>query len=549
MMPPPRTILCHVGAALALLPAAPALGAAAGVSPLPLPQESMAEVDRPAEVLELSLEDALRIAAAENLTLAIERLTVETAVANQRGSWGAFDPVFDLGLAYSTAEQPQANTFLAQGASVFESDEASLETGLSLPITTGGTFRVGFNEARTDTNNPGILNTFEDGTFANAAITAGFTQPLLRGAWSRAATATQREAEIELRVRNAVLLQVRDTLVADVCNAYWDLVAAREEQAVRERALELAGEQLAQDGERLRVGVGTEVDVLQAETQVAQEEERLLRAKADVLARSDALKALILRRGENDEESWDSYLELWNVALEPLTELPPVGDRAEAGTPWTQALEVAFDRRPELVQSLLEIDRAQVRLDRAESDRLPGLNLDLTAQSLSIEENTRQALETVGELEFMTYTGALAFNLPLGNRTASYAERAARVQVRAARLGHEQVEARIVSEIRNAVREVDYQAQAVLAARKSREFTERQLQAEQARYEEGLSTTFQVLEFQQQLAEAASAEKAALAGLAKAEVALDLAAGSIADRLTAPSADQSTAAEEAAGAR
>ena len=65
----------------------------------------------------------------------------------------------------------------------------------------------------------------------------------------------------------------------------------------------------------------------------------------------------------------------------------------------------------------------------------------------------------------------------------------------------------------------------VVAATTSTEFANRQLVAEEARFRSGLSTTFQVLEFQRDLAEASSALTTARAGYAKALVALQHAEG------------------------
>ena len=67
--------------------------------------------------------------------------------------------------------------------------------------------------------------------------------------------------------------QVLDSLYLDVYQAYWDLVSAREELHVRAVAVDLGRRQLEQDQRRLDVGAGTAVDVLQARTNVAQQEE------------------------------------------------------------------------------------------------------------------------------------------------------------------------------------------------------------------------------------------------------------------------------------
>ena len=115
--------------------------------------------------------------------------------------------------------------------------------------------------------------------------------------------------------------------------------------------------------------------------------------------------------------------------------------------------------------------------------------------------------------------------MPIPNRAGVNFERSARAGVRLARITYDRIEMNIVAEVRAAVRDVRYRAEAVAAATKSVELALRQLEAEEARNAEGLSTTFQVLEFQRDLSQALSSEKAARAGYAKALAALAKAEG------------------------
>ena len=95
----------------------------------------------------------------------------------------------------------------------------------------------------------------------------------------------------------------------------------------------------------------------------------------------------------------------------------------------------------------------------------------------------------------------------------------------------------VLAEVRTAVNEVDKQRESVAAAIKSRTLAQRQLDAEETRQEVGLSTTFQVLQFQEDLARAASVEVAARAAYAKAVAQLDFAEGRITEMLTASEAE------------
>ena len=84
-----------------------------------------------------------------------------------------------------------------------------------------------------------------------------------------------------------------------------------------------------------------------------------------------------------------------------------------------------------------------------------------------------------------------------------------------------------LAEIRRALRDVRYRAQAVRASEQSFALAKRQLEAEQQRFEADLTTTFEVLQFQQTLIEAASNRSAARAEYAKSLVALDRARGTL----------------------
>lgn len=517
MNPRPATLVAHLAGVLPLLalPLARAQDADA-----PAAAETPRAVD-PADpagrALELSLQDAIDMALANNLDLEIETLAADIARYDYLGSWGAFDPVFRLSGSFSDTEV-QGNSGLA-GGTVVTSDSQAYSTSLSLPFTTGGRLDLSYDRDNTRTNNSFAL--FDTSTTDN--ISVALTQPLLRGAWNRFATSDQREAEVNYEKQSHRFEEIRQRVVRDVAVAYWELVGARELLGVREVALETGERQLAQDQERRRVGVGTAVQVLQSETNVAQLQEQRLLAESDLRAAEDALRMLLFQTADGNG---GQTLESWDWPVVPTTPLPEV-DR-DPMVSWTLSLDQALVSRPELRQQRLEIEASEVRLERARSGRLPGLDLTLSANSSGFGADPDDAFQTAIGYDFPTYTGTLSFDVPLRNRTAGYAERAARVALRSARIGYDRVELTVLSEVRTAVRDVRYASQGVVAAEKSVDLAERQLAAENARYDEGLSTTFQVLEFQRDLVQARSnlttargAWAKALASLAHAEGRVD----------------------------
>ena len=506
--------------------------ALAGAGPAATAQEGQdpPSADAPFEVREplpISVEDAVQLALANNLDYQISEVQTEIAHFDLLGSWGSFDWVFDASASirdsqFETGPNPQ-NPALPGGFVIDSDPEPTFAIDLTKPLTTGGSFIFHFDSVlgadaeTTSVDNAALANTTPGVTTDTLSLT--YTQPLRRGAWREYATSTQRESEVLYRQQQETQRGARQALVLSVHNAYWELVSAFEQLGVAESSLELGVEQLEQNQRRLDAGVGTEVDVLQARAEVATRTESKLSMENLVSAAMDNLKSIIF--GSADEG-------LWDTPLEATTPLP--GDVSVDGMPtWSEAMLVAIDRRSDLRQQRYEIDAARLRHGRTLSERLSALDLDVSATSRNVDLSDGRVLGDTLAFEFPIYSATLRYNMPIGNKTRDNAERAARARVRSAMLTYDQVETQAVAAVRSAVREVAFRAQAVRAAEQSLELAQRQLEAEEARYDADLSTTFQVLEFQQQLIEALSNERRARVEFAKALVALESAIGRLGD--------------------
>lgn len=462
--------------------------------------------------IQLSLEEAVRTALDNDLVLRIQEIETEIAQYSTLGSWGAFDPILTASAGLSDDEFQATSSF--QGASVIEQQGWNAGAGLLVPLTTGGTFGVIFDHSNTETNNSLVQST-ADATRDTLGVE--YRQPLLQGLGESFSTSEQRLSELAYRIQIENQRQDRQASIASVVRAYWDLVAAVAQYEVARTTLDLGLEQLEQNQRRLDAGVGTQVDVLQAETSVAQNEDALLLSETEVLRAADQLKGL-LYPGVDPAT--------WNARIVPTTPLPePPADLESEVPPWSSALLVAQDSRAELRKQRLQIRSAEIELSRAGNLRRPELDLVLASRSQGFDASASESLQTALEWEFPQHSAALAFRLPIGNRSALYNQRIARARVREARLVYDQVENLIVGEVRTALRQAIYSARAVASTEKSRQLAESQLAAEQARFREGLSTNFQVLEFQRQLAEARSAHTAARTVLAKALMELQRSQG------------------------
>jgi outer membrane protein TolC len=108
--------------------------------------------------------------------------------------------------------------------------------------------------------------------------------------------------------------------------------------------------------------------------------------------------------------------------------------------------------------------------------------------------------------DFHTVTFGLAIEVPIRNRTAKANLAGARIQGQQLSAMARALEQTIEVDVRDAAQAVEITQRQILTARAARESAEIQLAGEQKRYRTGLSTTFLVFQFQNQLVNARTAE-------------------------------------------
>lgn len=509
MIPDRRASAAVLASLAALLPRASALQEAAAA---PNPQQAGgAELYGAGRGLEITLEGACEIALQQNLRLASEALNTDLALFNYRGSFGTYDWLFHAGGGISDTK--------GQAQSVFGGEDVNTQSGtvdFTRNFDSGGTFKAAFSTVNTKSNSS--ISTINPST--HDAVSLSYTQPILRGAWREYNTAVQREAELAWRQQMENERAARQKLLLDVGLAYWDLVAARDELEVKISSVELAKAQVEQEQRRLDAGVGTKLDVVQAQTQVATRDQERLQADVRVRGAADVLRALLFPGKDRDR---------WETAILPKTPLPEDAS-AESAPPWTSALDLALDNRAELREQRMTIDIMALRHDLRRSEKRPRLDLELGATGEGFSGSSSTALDDAFSYNYPTLSARVNYTIPIGNTSARWAVEAAWVNLRRARLEYDQLESQIAAEVRLAVRQIAYQAESVKAARKSIELAREQLKAEEARRQVEITTNFQVLKFQQDLVAALSSERAARANYAKALVVLKHAQGVLGER-------------------
>jgi outer membrane protein TolC len=444
----------------------------------------------------MRLEDLVLLVSQNAPAIRQARLSALSAEGGVLESGGVFDPVFFADLTYSYVEQPVSGIF-STFVSETETTTWTANQGIRGMLLSGATYSLSLREQTTEAN-------YLTDDQADAILTANFTQPLLRGGWELVNNFNRLSAEIN---RDKGYEAVRQTSVSTVqlaIDAYWDLAFAIEDVKVKEFGLKLADEQRDVTEARFRVGSVAEVEVVQTLAQIASRTDELLASRNVVKQRQDQLRLLVF--GLEKEGEWD-------VAFQPISTIP---DAVATELTWKSALQIALANRSDLIQLQLDVQQADLAWRVSSKNTDPRLDLVLNGNSYGQDTRVGDAFSPVGQMEYPGYSVGLVFELPFGNRTLVGAEQRLRASYLLSQQKLKDTEKTVASEVRDAVRNVNYLAKRVEATAKSSFVAERQLDAEQRRLREGVSTNFQVLSFQNDLLTAKTAELSARIAYAKA---------------------------------
>lgn len=470
---------------------------------------------------ELALEDAILAALQRNLGLVVERYRRSQTLQGIREALGIYD--LNLGADSILRESTSPTSSTLEAAEILVSKSAGANVNLSQLTAFGGTVAVAFNNSRFESSNAFVQPNPQFG------ITLGFRydQPLLRN-FGR--TATERGI---LVARNNGAISREDfqfqveQVVQQVSDGYWALVEAREQLKVAEESLELAKKLHEMNTIQVEVGTLAPLETVQSRVGVATREEDIIRRQAAVEDAADALRRFVNldRRG------------LWDVALLPVTQ-PQIEHRT---IDVAEAIDVAIENRPDVRRQRLVIKNREIDARVARNQKKPRLDLTATfgynavdgdisdpQTGLPIEPGGySDALQQILDRDFDGWSVGMTFAYPLQNRAAKARSLTADLALEQVDFELRDLEQQVLAEVRRAARAVETAAKQIESAKLSSQLARENLDAEQKRYENGLATSFQVLEIQEDLSEARSREVSAVISYRRALTAFQRSIGKL----------------------
>jgi len=473
----------------------------------------------------LSIDDAVKMALEQNLGIRIQRFDPQiqdTGVALARSSW-----MPNLATTVSRQSQTQASTSsLSGGATSVQNGTFATGVTLSQSLPTGATYSAAWNSSRFTTTN--LFSSFSPQLSSN--LNLQFTQPLLR---NFQIDSIRQQVALSKKVRDLSdinLMGVVTQTLRQVRNAYWDLSYAIANLKTQQQSLALSEQSLRDNQKRVEIGTMAPIDIVQAQAEVASNQQGVIIADAAIKTAQDNLRTLVLD---------PSTPEFWTITFDP-TDAPAFTVQAidvEA------AVRTALDKRADLLAAKNSLDQSTTNLKFYSNQIKPDVNanigynpvgvggtqlspVDLAAiaagaspnRSVIADRGFGSVLGDVFQSQYPTWTFGITIGYPLGSNLAHANLARVQLEYQQAQQQLKNMQMQVATQVRLAARNVETNQQRVASARASRELQEKKLEAEEKKMAAGLGQTFFVFQAQRDLAVARTAEIQAISDYNKSLV-------------------------------
>ncbi|MCF8720641.1 TolC family protein [Nitrospina gracilis] len=469
-------------------------------------------------VLQLSLTEVIQTTLNNNVSIAVQEYNSRIQRQNIINNEAAFDPSVNAEVRTQDDTLPVASAFA--NPPISKTDQQRWKVGLNQKLTFGTQYEFFYEGIRDGTNslfaglNPQYSTRFE----------VNLTQPLLKNFGQDVNRTNIYIAQNNLSISQYDFKSQVIDIITQAENVYWDLVFSQEDLKVKQQSVERARDLEQRVKAQVEVGTMAPLEILQAQAEVASREEAVINAEKLIKDNEDNLKNILNIAFDSEKGTKD---------IQPL-DAPQYDPESKVNL--DDAINQALSHRPDYLAKKKELDTRNIQVEFNENQTYPTLDLvasyglngitgDARAVSLGGPPRISQFGGTFGRgveralsTDFDSWTAGVVFSYPLGNRAAESQLTAAKLEVAKLLLDIKDLEKTIIIEVREAVRKLETDIKRVQAARISRRLAEETLNAELKKFEVGLSTSFQVLEFQTDLAEEQSKELLAIIDFNKSRI-------------------------------
>lgn len=479
------------------------------------------------ETEQMTLKDAVFIGLKNNPGIDVDRLEPFRAAEQTMIDKSIFDPTLNLEFnkRYTTTPSGLSTSTFFQPVQTI--DNRDYDVALKKLLLTGAQFEFSFLNNRVENSVP---NQVLKPTY-RAQLGFTLTQPLLRDFGRGLTTIFVRIDENREGVSLFGYQTKLSQLIQRITEAYWGVVYARENLNVQKKGVEAAEALLKVAEARVRTGVLAPVAVIEAQAEKARREELVIVAENDLEVARMTLR-LTLNLNPNQLFMPRPIEPNDRPSVEPFAV-----DRAAS-------LGSALTRRPEILSAGLAIQIQNLQSRYAENQLLPRLDLKAGAGLTGLSGHFRQctaipcptnpfpgdysrSLDRLGSGDFYNYSVGVVLQIPLSNAQARSKYAQARIELEQAQARRRDLVSQITLEVEKSLGDVESGFKRIQTTRRARELAEENLRGQERRFEVGLVTQKDVIDFQSRLLDAQGAELRAVTDYNNSIARLKLAEGTL----------------------
>ena len=476
-----------------------------------------------AEQRKLSLEEAFQMALQNNLELEVEKSNVDSARIATKAAKGVFDSYFKYTPLFEDRNTPTSSSLQGNTGKV---NDKSFNNNFEFRKKTqfyGGNFVAGFDNSRQTSTNPFTSLS----PLSSTRLGINYIQPLLQGR-----RIDKDRAELIIRNKQVGISEIDFELraidvVARVEQAYWDLVAGRQDLEVKVEAVKLTEEQVERNRRMIDAGTLAPIELSASQAELERRRDASLTALGVVTELENQLKPLLA--SDRNSEIWAQELiptDVGTTAALDVKDLEPGLKRALSQRPELKQVEERLQVNE--VDGRLAQDQLKARVNFVGSYSLSGLAGTLragenpfTSSNIPLYERLNRLSSIAGLSPFVPPAqGSLpdflvgGYGSALGNVFAgrypttqaglqidfsghNYQGKAAVEQTvvaeRRLKILRAQLEQSISAQVRNALQAIATTEQRIVAAQAGAKAAKDRLESEVRLFQTGESTNFFVL--------------------------------------------------------
>jgi outer membrane protein len=473
----------------------------------------------------LSMDDAVKSALEQNLGIRIERYDPQIqdiGIATARAFWA---PNLSSSFNRTSQTQQSTNAFSGSGASILNG-VFSNQVAVNQTLPWGSQYSLTWDNRRITTTN--LSATFSPQV--TSGLNLQFTQPLLRNFEIDQIRQQVANSKKGRELSDIQLEGVITGTLRGVRNAYWDLSYAINNLKAQQESLKLSQQSLTDNRKRVEIGTMAPIDIVQAQAEVAANEERVIVAEAQIKAAQDNLRALILDPAAPD---------FWTVTFEPT----------DAAAFNAMAIDVdaavrnALEKRSDLRSAKNSLEQSDINIKYYKNQIKPDVNANVTyittaaggtqlspvtdlaaiiagtaSRTVVSSHGFGSVLGDVLQSTYPNWTVGVSIGYPLGSNVAHANLARVQLQYEQAQTQLKSLQLQVATQVRNAARNVQTNQQRVASAKASRELQEKKLEAEEKKMAAGMGQSFFVFQAQRDLSVARTAEIQAISDYNKSLV-------------------------------